>query len=221
MRKHILNIVSEEVRYIQAVYIAIAVPLIIFTLMGIADIKVIMNLSFVDRYFWSITIGIGAYMLIYGMNMNRVKEQRDRAITLLPVSLKARTVSKLIAGILPVLLIWCYLEILKHTMRNDWVVFVERVNAQLGLFFILLGTISILYEFTKMKLNMNSMIYGLSVIAIFISIALTTAGLLYLVTYAYLINLPIGGDELYFYTWGLILTIISMGIFYRRESYVS
>ena len=220
MTKHIFYIVREDFRYYQIVFISITIPLIIFMLMAVADVKIMTKLVFIDKYFWSITIGVGAYMLVYGMNMNRIKESRDRLIGTFPITLKARTTAKVITGILPILIIWSYLELLKQFLSPDWSVYAERVNAQLGLLTILLGVISILFEYTKMGMNTKSYIMSLNVFLIFVVIISLSAGLIYIVALGYLPRLPVGGDELYFYLWGLTLIIISMFVFYRRESYV-
>lgn len=118
-----MRIIIAEIKYYQAVFTAMTLPLIIFTLCAITDVKVITTMQFVDKYFWSITIGLGSYLLLYGLQANRLKEERDRLHHSLPVKLRYLAASRYTFGILPVILIAIYLKLLVYILPADWEVF--------------------------------------------------------------------------------------------------
>lgn len=216
-----MKLILTEIKYYKPVYIAMAMPLAIFTLFGIADVKVITKLLFIDKYFWSITIGLGSYLLIYGMQANRLKEERDRLHNSLPIKLNYNSSSKFLFGISPIIFIAVYLKLLVFIFPADWLVFINRVYAQLGLFFIFLGALSILYEIVKFNSKLRPAFTGLIVFSTFIIIAILSWGLIYSLTQSLIKPLPIGGDEFYFYIWALVLTGVSSLIYIKRKSYVA
>ena len=214
-----MKLILAEIKYYKPVFIAMSLPLIIFTLSGLADVKVLTKLDFVDKYFWSITIGMGTYMLIYGMQVARLKEQRDRMHAVLPVQQNYFSMARYVFGLLPVVVTAVYLVLLGYLLPSDWFVYVIRVVAQLGLLFIALGALSILYEIVKFGSALKTVYTSLLVSIGFVVISVLSAGLIYGVSTSIIKPLPFGGDELYFYLWALILTYISYLIFMRRKSY--
>ncbi len=214
-----MKLILAEIKYYKPVFIAMSLPLIIFTLSGLADVKVLTKLEFVDKYFWSITIGMGTYMLIYGIQVARIKEQRDRLHAILPVKQSYFSMARYVFGLLPVVVTAVYLVLLGYILPSDWFVYVIRVVAQLGLLFIALGALSILYEIVKFGSATKGANINLIASAAFVIISILSAGLIYGVTISIIKPLPVGGDEMYFYLWALVLTNVSYIIFMRRKSY--
>jgi len=211
-----LKILKAEINYFMIPLIAIALLPLSFTIFTAADIHAFLGFNFFEKYFWSLIFGFGTYGFVFIIWTLRKKEVRDRLHSTLPVSLNQTAIIRWLFGIAPFILIWIYLELLRNVIPEDQTIFINRINAQMGLMFIALASFDFIIN------SDNSITNGRYIKILLISLALifSSLGVIFLVTISVIPRFPFGGGEFYFTFWGLVISVISMLIFTNRKSFL-
>ncbi len=215
------RLIKNEISYFSNIFLVIAAILATFTIFTNIDYQPFKSNSFWNKYFWAALIGTGSYLLVYLIWNQRVKEKRDRFHALLPMSVKYIARARIIFGLFPVICVAGYLFLIEITAFNDPKGDAARSFAQLGLSFIFLVIILILFDvrFIFTRKNENSNAFRMLVIGLILAAISFTA--------VFLIGIPVynliyhEGEEVIFYLWGLTLSVISTIIFMKRKSFTS
>lgn len=212
------RLLINDIKYYWFVFLMISIPVGIFTILGLTNLRVDITVEFLNKYFWPLTIGLGSYFLIYGMHANKYKEKNDRLLGTLPLSIKFRATYKFIFGVLPIVSIVLYLELLRTVLPIETHKTITRIDAQLSLLFIFLGIMSTSFDYLKCPMNRKGR--SLKSAAIVIGLALLTALFILLVASETIPPIVQGRDEIYFYLWGVIMALVASIIYYRRTSFL-
>ncbi len=212
------QLLINDLKYYWFVFMMMSLPLIIFTILGLTDTYIDLNMEFINKYFWSLVIGLGSYFLIYGMHVNKYKEKHDRVLAYLPVPLKNRAIYKFAFGIFPIVSIVFFLEFLRTILPDSLNTTITRIDAQLSLLFIFLGIMSTSYDY--MKCPTKKIKHSIRSASIVIILSLLSAGFIILVGSETIPPIVKGRDEIYFYLWGIVIAVVASVIYYRRESFV-
>lgn len=215
-----LKLAKSEISYFIWIYISIGIMLICFTLFAVWDIKLFEYSRFLSRYFWSAIIGLGCYAVVFAIWTTRRKEKRDRQIMLLPLSVSQVSRARLLFGLSPFLMIFISLMIFRLFASSEWKTFIDRINAQTGLFFILLSTIALIYSLNNKWLTDSIFIKISKVISILVITILPVFFFLNAVTFSVIPALPILTEEFYSYLTALFVMYIATLAFRKQESFL-
>lgn len=208
------KILKMEIDYNKVQLTSVVLLPVLFGLFCLTGTLLMEQENFFTKYFWSMFVGLGTYFLIFAVWSRWKKEQRERFQRILPVSSKNISVFRFIFGISPVLLIFVILELIKAAAGEGWYITITRIHAQLGLMFILLATIALLNE--TISRWSNWFVTLLVALAIFI----LTYVVIHSVTIEVLPPLTVGGSEVYFYLWGVLLSFTAAVVYNYRKSYL-
>lgn len=103
------------------------------------------NTPFINKYFWSIFIGLGTYSIYFIIWGIREKEKRDRLHVLIPRTLKSVSFSRWLFGSLPLIYILLCLILLYEIHSQSQKILIIRILAQLGLFFMFLAPYELIH----------------------------------------------------------------------------
>ena len=215
-----LKLIKNECNYFKAPLAAILLLLLIFTFAAFNNIQLFNQIPFLKKYLWSMIIGLGAYGIVFFLWMQRVKENHERILFLLPTSLKVKKWSRWLYAIIPFTLVMIYIQILHFFLPEIWKVHIGRISAQIGFLSMALASIFIVRDIWFVKAG-DSQLYKILIgIIIF---AVTAAGaLLIIVIFNYDIVVPlyIHQEELFFFLWGIIVSAISLITYEKRKAYL-
>jgi hypothetical protein len=211
---------SEIEYFILPVIIVVMLPLS-FTFVALNDVKVFTEIYFLKKYFWSTVIGLGIYGLVFIVWSIKKKELRERAHALIPMSVKSISISRWLFGIIPFVFVGFYIELLRRVLPSEQIVFISRINGQLGMMFIALVGIDLIinsWYALGAKIYDKRIVY---IVLITIVVLLLSFGVVYSVTNALLKPLSFGDGEIYFFLWGIILSITDAFVFTKRKTFLS
>ena len=215
------QIVKAEIAYNKSLLLLLLLLTIIFTVCAVINLKIFNDSYFLGKYFWSIVIGLGSYLLIYIIWALRVKEKRERLQILLPVGIKRLAAGRWLFGILPFLFVFIYLEFNRTFIPPEWFVFIDRIYSQLSLLLIFLVTLGIARELwyaNKSKYDLKKLLLSASICIIIIFISFL------IVNYSAKFDPVLSGrriDEVIFIFWGIFLSIFFLIIYIKRKSFLS
>ena len=197
----------------------ICLPLI-FTVYIMSDIILFADVYFLKKYFWSMIIGLGGYMFMFIIWAIRKKESRDRYHHTFPLTLNHITFIRWVFGVIPFLLIGIYFEILANMVPERQIIFVNRASAQLGIFFIFLVSYDLVMNITILitnKFHKHSYTILLGAIIIIISASIL---FIYSMSESVLKPIPPLSQEIYFFVWGFVLSLVDLSAFKNRNNYL-
>lgn len=215
-----LTILKYEIKYFWLLISVLFLLPIIFTIVGLQDLKFFTEVYFLKKYFWSVLIGLGIYGLVFMIWSVRKKEFRERVHAQIPVKLKYRSFTRWIFGVAPFLTVGIYIELLHGILPADQKIFISRINGQLGMMFVALAAFDLLlnswYAFESIRYH-KRILYSLLVALALLTFSIAV---IYAVTTSFIKPLGFGGEELIFFLWGFILSIIGSLIFNHRKSFL-
>jgi hypothetical protein len=146
---------------------------------------------------------------------------RERVHALIPMSVKSISISRWLFGIIPFVLVGFYIELLRRVLPSEQIVFISRINGQLGMMFIALVGIDLIinswYALGAKRYD-KRIVY---IVLITIVVLLLSFRVVYSVTTALLKPLSFGDGEIYFFFWGIILSITDAFVFTKRKTFLS
>lgn len=214
------KLAKSEISYFIWIYISIGIMLICFALFSVWDIKLFENSRFLSRYFWSAIIGLGCYAVVFAIWTARRKENRDRQIMLLPLTVNHVSRARLLFGLSPFLMIFIFLMVFRLFASSEWKTFIDRINAQTGLFFILLSAIALIFSLNNKWLNDKLFIKLSKVIFILAITILPVFFFLSAVTFSVIPAIPVLTEEFYFYLTAVFVMYAATVAFRKQESYL-
>lgn len=212
-----LKILKAEIEYFKIPLIAMAIPLIAFSVFASADIHLFQNGRVLKKYFWPLSIGMGTYALVFIIWIFRKKELRDRSHSVLPISLDKITFTRWLFGIAPLILIWTYLELLRNFIAADQIVFVFGINLILGFMYLFIVSFDLILNLDENLLKYKIIINYL--VAILIAVSSIIISVLIFKT-SVLPILVIVGNEFYLLAWVLLLSILDAYVSRKRKSFL-
>ena len=215
------RLIKSEIIYFSHILLVIAGLLAAFTIFSNLNIQLFKESRFWNRYFWAALIGTGSYLLVYIIWNQRIRERRDRFHALLPVKTRYIASARILFGLFPVIFVSLYLLILDSISVNNSSGDISRSFAQLGLSFIFLVIILILFDSrfifkSKDKDSTPLQLFIIGILLVVISFA--AVFLIGIPLYKLLFN---KGEEIIFYIWGIILSIVSKIIYEKRKSFIN
>lgn len=219
MCRRSLNILYGEIRYFR-------IPLLIIFLLPFSFLITInfgitpfQGMFFLDKYLWSMYIGLGSYILIFIIWTLRKKYRRERLHALLPVSRKNLALARWIFAVSPFLLVWFMMMLFKYFVPENEIVHIERSFGQLGLMMIFLGSFDLIINFdnslgrkfskrrTKTLAVIITVVVLISIIVVISIVNMATAGIF------------ASHSEQLFLIWAITISIFSARVFLNRKSF--
>ena len=185
------ELIKAEIEYFKIPLMAIVILPLSFTIFAMADIHLFHQTYFLKKYFWSMVLGVGTYAFVLIIWTIRKKEMRDRLHSSLPVSLNQTAIIRWLFGIAPFILTWIYIEMLRNVIPVAQTIFMNRINAQIGLMFIFLTSFDVIINAD------NSLVYRryVKLFLIILVLIFLSLGVIYLVTISVIPPFPIGESQ--------------------------
>ena len=215
-----LKILKAEIEYYNLLILLLVILPLCFTIFAENDILLFTNIYFLKKYFWSVLVGLGIYGIVFAIWSSRKKELRERIHALIPVKLKKRSISRWILGISPFIIVGFYIEMHHYFLPEQQVIFIDRINGQLGLMFIALAGVDLVINMWitfESKRYDKKILYSFSIV---VGLLVLTFGVIYLVSTSIIKPLGFGGEEIFFFIWGTILSVLATILFSKRKSYL-
>ena len=215
------KLLKSELTYNRYLLIALLSLPIIYTFFLAVDVAPFESNRFLGKYFWSGFIGLGTYLLIYVMWVQRIKENRDRLHSIIPVSIKQNARSRTLLGLLPFTVIVLYTLLIHFLVLTDQSDQTKRIFAQLGFMFIFLAHLLIwrdLWAGYSYKSETRKLLLVVST-AILMMVASIVA--LFFILIPLVDGIFTMSHEIIFMCWGLILCGISFFVFIKADNYAS
>jgi len=209
------TLLKSELKYFIILIRFITILPMIFIVFALLNTNFFDKNDFLYKSFWSILVGLGVYFFVFIIWIIRYKETRDRLHLVLPITLFNLGVNRWILGVSPFLLTWICLEVLQIFVMENYLEHIDAVIAQLGLLFIFIVIFDIVLNFHFGSIK-NKFWNPIIVAAILVIVSIIVV---YSVTYSIIPPFFRGGGELYFMTWGLLLSFLDIYAFTKRESF--
>jgi hypothetical protein len=165
-------------------------------------------------------VGMGTYALVFTIWSYRKKELRERAPITAPLNLNQISIVRWIFGIAPFILVGFYIEAIRNILPEQQLIFIERINGQLGMMFIfLVATDLVINAWFALgnKRYDKRLLYSLALIIILLLLSVL---IIYTVSASLIKPLGFGGEEVLFFIWGIILSIFDLIIFKKRKFFL-
>lgn len=215
------NILKSEIKYFLIPLLAIAMLSLAFTSFSFLNVYPFDGKYFFTKYFWSLIIGMGTYIFVFIIWSLRKKESRDFLHSKLPLKIREISLARWVFGIAPFLLIYLYLELLRFIIPEEQVPYIRRINGQLGMMFFALAAVDLVmnawYALELVRYDIK-LLYCFIIVVLLIS---CSAGVVYAVSTSLIAPFYFGGEEFYFFLWGMFLSIISAFVFIQTKNYTS
>jgi len=214
------KLLKSEIQYFKLPLAIIVLLPLIFTVFALSNILLFENIYFLKKYFWSMIVGVGTYALVFIIWSLRKKEMREREHALLPITLNNLSFFRWVFGIAPFVLIGSYIELLRNVLPSQQLIFIDRINGQLGMMFIALAAVDLVIN---TWIALESKRYDKRVIYSFILIValiILSFGIIYSVSASLIKPLGFGGEEIVFFIWGIIISVFDVFVFAKRKLYL-
>lgn len=214
------KLLKSEIQYFKISLAIIVLLPLAFTVSALSNILLFENIYFLRKYFWSMIIGVGTYVLVFIIWSMRKKEMREREHALLPITLNSISFFRWIFGIAPFVLIGLYIELLRSVLPSQQLIFIDRINGQLGMMFIALVAVDLVIN---AWIAIESKRYDKRVIYSFILIValiILSFGVIYSVSVSIIKPLGFGGEEVIFFIWGIIISVFDVIVFTKRKLFL-
>ncbi|NOX17506.1 MAG: hypothetical protein GXO87_04390 [Chlorobi bacterium] len=230
-----LKILMAEIKYFKLPLLVIFALPLIFTVAALNDILLFEQVYFLKKYFWSVFVGLGTYALIIIIWSLRKKEIRERVHAALPVSVGKLAVGRWIFAVSPFLIVGFYVELLRCFIPVRQIIFIDRINGQLGMLFLALAAVDLAMnswsalEFKRYdkRLFFTGLISAALLISGFGVIYLASASIIQPLSPSGDENIFLiqpqtsGGEEILFFVWGTVLSVIDLFVFKKRKSFLT
>jgi hypothetical protein len=190
-----------------------------FTLSAIFNFQVFTTLEFLRKYFWAIFVGLGTYLLVYLIWMQRTKEIREQLMFKLPVSAAKIAILRWIFAAVPFLFVMIFIQILQLFLNEEWNIQIGRISGQLGFLAIFLSILFIsrdLLFVIKNSVHRTIIMLLGSVLGVFGIVAIIKFA-----SYELAFPLYIHWEELLFFLWGIFISLGSIFTYQIRKSYLA
>jgi len=214
------TLLKSEIKYFRLPLIAIVMLPLFFTVIALNDIKLFSQIYFLKKYFWSAVIGLGTYGFVFMIWSMRKKELRERVHALIPISINKLSVIRWLFGISPFILVGLYIELLRAILPPQQLIFIDRINGQLGMMFVALVAVDLVMN---AWIALQSKRYDKRLVYTFLlsfALIVLSFGVIYSVSTSIIKPFGFGGEEIFFFIWGLIISVIDAIIFTKRKLFL-
>lgn len=212
------NLIKTEIKYNALLLIPAAALPFVFFIFAENEIIVFQGQPFLDKYFWSMLIGLGTYALIFALWAQRKKEARERLHQLLPLKTRTVGLQRWIFGVSPFLFVFAVLMLFNFIIPISQKIFVDRAIAQLGLLFIFIASFDLVINVDN-YMNAKFAKKRSLVLAIVIT-TLVFVSIIVIAEITTLLCLEDFNRESLLIFWGVLISLISFIIFNNRKSYL-
>jgi hypothetical protein len=215
-----LALLKSEMKYFRFPLLVMIILPLIFTAFALSDIKTFPQVYFLKKYFWSALVGLGIYGLVFMIWSMRKKEMRERKHALTPIAVNRISFMRWLFGISPFVLVGLYIELLHGVLPFEQLIFIDRINGQLGMMFIALVAVDLVMNSwiaLESKRYDKRLIYSFLLV---VALATFSFGIIYSVTTSLIKPLGFGGEEIIFFIWAIIISIIDTIVFTKRKSFL-
>ena len=220
MELTMLHLLKSEIVYSKYFMIGIILLPILFAIIAMNDTFLFPGSFFVSKYLWSMIVGVGTYLFVYSIWALRKKEFRERLSIMVPLSVTNISFARWLFGIAPFIIVGLSIELLRNFLPEQQTLFIARINGQLGMLFMFAVVVDLVInawfalEFQRFD---KRIIYSL---LLSISLFTLSFGVIYAVSTSLIKPFGFGGEEIYFFIWALIISIIDANIFTKRKSFL-
>ncbi len=210
-----LKILKAEIEYFRLPALTIILLPFSFTFFAMNNIVL-----FSQEYFWSLAIGMGTYLFVYTIWALRKKELRERLHIMLPLNIQQLSISRWLFGIAPFVFVGLFIELLQNLLPEQQIVYVARINGQLGMMFMALVAVDLVMNswFALASLRYDKrLLYSFLLVVI---VAALSFGIIFAVTVSIIKPFGFGGEEIYFFIWGIIVSVIDTFVFTNRKTFL-
>ncbi len=211
------RLLKTEINYFKLHLSVIVLVSLIFTICALNNIKLFPQIYFLEKYFWSVIVGLGIYALVFMIWSMRKKEMRERQHALLPISINKLTFTRWLFGVSPFILVGFYIEMLRSILPSQQLIYIERINGQLGMMFIALVGFDLVINSwfaLQSKRYDKRLIYT---VILSIALIILSFGVIYIVSASIIKPFGFGGEEIFFFIWALIISLVDATIFTKRK----
>ena len=215
-----LQILKAEIEYFRIHLLIIVLLLLSFTLFELNNIAFLSDIYLFKKYFWSMVIGLGTYFIVYVIWVVRKKELRDRSTIILHLNINQLSIVRWLFGITPFVFILLYLEMNRFILPEQQAIFIDRIYGQLGMMFIALAAIDLVmnaWSALALLRYDKRLLYSFLLIVV---LAVSSFGVIYAVSTSVIKPFGFGGEEIYFFIWGLVLSVVDAIIFTKQKSFL-
>ena len=215
-----LQILKAEIEYFWIHLLIIVLLLLSFTLFELNNIAFLSDIYLFKKYFWSMVIGLGTYFIVYVIWVVRKKELRDRSTIILPLNINQLSIVRWLFGITPFVFIFLYLEMNRFIIPEQQAIFIDRINGQLGMMFIALAAVDLVMNaWSSLALLRydKRLLYSFFLIVV---LAVSSFGVIYAVSTSAIKPFGFGGEEIYFFIWGFVVSVVDVIIFTKQKSFL-
>ena len=215
-----LQILKAEIEYFWIHLLIIVMLLLSFTVFELNNIAFFSDIYLFKKYFWSMVIGMGAYIIVYIIWVVRKKELRDRSTIILPLNINQLSLVRWLFGIIPFVFILLYLETNRFILPEQQAIFIDRINGQLGMMFIALAAIDLVmnaWSALALLRYDKRLLYSFLLIVV---LTVSSFGVIYAVSTSVIKPFGFGGEEIYFFIWGLVVSVVDAIIFTKQKSFL-
>ena len=215
-----LQILKAEIEYFWIHLLIIVMLLLSFTVFELNDIAFFSDIYLFKKYFWSMVIGMGAYFIVYVIWVVRKKELRDRSTIILPLNINQLSIVRWLFGITPFVFILLYLEMNRFILPEQQAIFIDRIYGQLGMMFIALAAIDLVmnaWSALALLRYDKRLLYSFLLIVV---LTVSSFGVIYAVSTSVIKPFGFGGEEIYFFIWGLVVSVVDAIIFTKQKSFL-
>ena len=215
-----LKLLKAEIAYYKYFFIGILLLPTMFLISAMNEIIPFTDVYFLNKYLWSMIVGMGTYILVYSIWALRKKESRERLIIMVPLSISNLSIARWLFGIAPFVIVGLFIGQLINILPEQQLIFIARINGQLGMMFMFVVAVDLVinawfaFEFIRFdKRIIYSFLLTVSLLAL-------SFGVISSVSTSLLKPFGFAGEEIYFFIWALIISIIDLYIFAKRKSFL-
>jgi hypothetical protein len=214
------KLLKFEIKYYWLFILPIILLPLSFTSFAMNEVKVFTEIYFLKKYFWSALVGLGIYIFVFIIWALRKKELRERKHALIPLARNKISISRWLFGISPFLVVGLYIELHHYFLESEQQIFIDRINGQLGLMFIALIALDLVQNSWIALETKRYVKRIINSVLIVIALAALSFGVIYAVSTSMIKPFGFGGEEIFFFLWGIILSLIDAIIFTQRKSFL-
>ncbi len=193
---------------------------ILFAVFAALNIHFFQNVYFLTKYFWSMVVGMGTYLFVFIIWTLRKREAREQIAVLIPIKRWQFSIERELFGIFPFVFSFIFIELLKFEIPEEQIVFIHRIQAQLGMLFIALVTVDLVLNFWNVLINLEYILRAVIASLVVILLIVLSSAVVYSISSDILKPFGFGGEEIYFLIWGLILAVIDVIVFVKRKLFL-
>jgi hypothetical protein len=216
--KNIITLTKTEIGYNISFLAGLGFFFTGYTCITLFDIKRFSG-TMLDVDFWGALFAFFFYLLIYSMWIVRLKEKRIRLHSILPVSQKTNTISRMLFIVSIIIISFVYI-ILQLLLVPSWFEESSGILAQLGFVFIFFALFIIGRDFWFLE---SKKIFRNTLVIIFTEILLLSLSAIVFIDvrpFLYEISGAFAGRAV-FIIWAIILTVFTTYTFVKRKQFLS